>query len=90
MNYSTTTELRCVRSGSFSPFCHEGVGHIFTGFPAPPCLILRGLPDEEEDDDGDTTLGELAIFFLGALAATATGAGRRERTCKKIYHDACQ
>ena len=57
------------------------------GLPPPPPLSHLARPTRRDvrDDEGDTTLGELARFFLGALAATATGAGGGVRTVKSPY-----
>ena len=51
------------------PFCHEGVGQIFTGFPPPGSFLLDTFPLLEV---GVTLVGGGATAsFLGALAATA-------------------
>lgn len=52
------------------PFCHEGAGHFFSGFPPPPDdFFLETLLLLEV---GVTLVGGGATAsFLGALAATA-------------------
>ena len=54
-----------------SPFCHEGVGHIFMGLP--PLALFFVLEVGEATDD--RVAGR---DFLGALAATAVEKDTRE------------
>ena len=57
-------ELPAPVKNASSPFCHEGVGHIFMGLPPPALFFVL----EVGEATGERVAGR---DFLGALAATA-------------------